>query len=75
MRVNINKFKKYAEEAWNNPETIVLFQLVYKTFNDYWDDIQKEVCKYGTMSAEEQQEYYKSGICQLDKKIEICSVY
>jgi len=67
-------YREYAEKAWNHPKTAILFKSVYASFEDYWDEVENEVNIYNNMSPEEQQEYYRNTLQQLDEKIEILRV-
>ena len=55
--------KDDALEAWNNPETKVLFEITFGTFENYWEECEK----FNNMTEEEQETYREDAMEKLAK--------
>ena len=55
--------KDEALEGWNNPETKVLFEITFGTFENYW----KECEKFNNATKEEQEKFREDAIEKLGK--------
>ena len=55
--------KDDALEAWNNPETKVLFEITFGIFENYW----KECEKFNNATKEEQEKFREDAIEKLAK--------